>query len=183
MVDTRNFSEFWGKKKQKKKMMLSASPSMIVRSSLEEMLDSLRRKDEEDKPKDLPPALPSRPTSRGRLPPARRSLPTNFKVDSDGGTQECSPSVKEEAKRKEKDLGVKRNSFGSKKTKREQNVESPYVLPPEETKIELIGGLDQAPTVAASSALPSRAQDLDCDDNIAYFINKVIVFRRLMAIC
>ncbi|MCI05310.1 myosin-2-like, partial [Trifolium medium] len=30
------------------------------------MLDSLRRRDEEEKPKDLPPALPSRPMSRGR---------------------------------------------------------------------------------------------------------------------
>ncbi|XP_015896696.2 myosin-2 isoform X1 [Ziziphus jujuba] len=154
-------------------MMLSASPSMIVRSSLEEMLDSLRRRDEEEKPKDLPPALPARPTSRGRLPPARRSLPTNFKVDTDGGVPESLPSVKDETKRKEKDLGSKRNSFGSKKVKREQTVESPYVSLPEETTIELTGNLDQAATVTAfSAALPSRVQDLDCDDNIGYFIKK-----------
>lgn len=163
--------------------MLSASPSMIVRSSLEEMLDSLRRRDEEEKPKDLPPALPARPTSRGRLPPARRSLPTNFKVDTDGGVPESLPSVKDETKRKEKDLGSKRNSFGSKKVKREQTVESPYVSLPEETTIELTGNLDQAATVTAfSAALPSRVQDLDCDDNIGYFIKKV-KFRWLRTIC
>ncbi|KAI0507448.1 hypothetical protein KFK09_013573 [Dendrobium nobile] len=53
---------------------------MVVRSSLEEMLESLQRRDE--KPKNVPPALPSRPTSRGRLPSARRSLPVNFKVEN-----------------------------------------------------------------------------------------------------
>lgn len=154
--------------------MLSASPSMIVRSSLEEMLDSLRRRDEDEKPKDLPPALPARPASRGRLPPARRSLPTNFKVDSDGSVPESLPSPKEETKRRKNDLGLKRNSFGSKKVKREQTVESPYVSPPEENKLELTGGLDQAATVTPSyAALPSGVQDLDCDDNIRYFIKKV----------
>ncbi|KAK9080637.1 hypothetical protein SSX86_000395 [Deinandra increscens subsp. villosa] len=52
--------------------MLS-SPHSIARSSLEEMLDSLRQRDEGEggehsKPRDLPPALPSRPTSKARLP-------------------------------------------------------------------------------------------------------------------
>ncbi|XP_072955489.1 myosin-1-like [Typha angustifolia] len=45
---------------------------MMVRSSMELMLDAIRQRDE--KPKDLPPALPARPTSRGRLPTSRRSL-------------------------------------------------------------------------------------------------------------
>ncbi|GKB94812.1 hypothetical protein Tco_0980949, partial [Tanacetum coccineum] len=44
------------------------SPHSIARSSLEEMLDSLRRRDEGENQKDLPPALPSRPTSKARLP-------------------------------------------------------------------------------------------------------------------
>jgi hypothetical protein len=44
-----------------------------VKSSMEAMLDSLMRRDE--KPRDVPPALPPRPPSRGRLPSARRSLP------------------------------------------------------------------------------------------------------------
>ncbi|KAG6607855.1 Myosin-2, partial [Cucurbita argyrosperma subsp. sororia] len=60
-------------------MMLSPSPSTIARSSLEEMLDSLRRRDEIDKPKDAPPALPSRPTSKARTPPVGRALPVNFR--------------------------------------------------------------------------------------------------------
>ncbi|KAG6502313.1 hypothetical protein ZIOFF_042205 [Zingiber officinale] len=40
------------------------------RSTLEAMLDAIRQGDEQ--PKDLPPALPARPTSRGRLPTSRR---------------------------------------------------------------------------------------------------------------
>ncbi|KAM0937017.1 putative myosin ATPase [Dioscorea sansibarensis] len=56
------------------------SGTMSLRSSLEEMLDSLRRRGEQ--PKDLPPALPARPNARGRLPSARRSLPVDFKIES-----------------------------------------------------------------------------------------------------
>lgn len=50
--------------------------STIVRSSLEEMLDSLRQRDENEKPKDLPPALPARPklASRTRPPSQKRQL-------------------------------------------------------------------------------------------------------------
>lgn len=44
------------------------SPNSIARSSLEEMLESIRRRDETEQSKDLPPALPSRPTSKARLP-------------------------------------------------------------------------------------------------------------------
>ncbi|KAK1435680.1 hypothetical protein QVD17_01446 [Tagetes erecta] len=44
------------------------SPNSIARSSLEEMLDSLRRRDAGENSNDLPPALPSRPTSKARLP-------------------------------------------------------------------------------------------------------------------
>ncbi|GLT45369.1 hypothetical protein SLA2020_192040 [Shorea laevis] len=55
-------------------MMLSASPTSLAKSSL-------RRRDESEKPKDLPPALPARTTSKARLPSCRRSFPTDFKVD------------------------------------------------------------------------------------------------------
>lgn len=41
-------------------------------SSLEDLLDSLGRRNSV-KPKDLPPALPARPTSRTRLPSTRRA--------------------------------------------------------------------------------------------------------------
>lgn len=53
-----------------------------TRSSLEVMLDAIRRKDKH--PEDLPPALPARPTSRGRLPTWRKSLPVNFPRESNG---------------------------------------------------------------------------------------------------
>lgn len=154
--------------------MLSASPSMIVRSSLEEMLDSLRRKDEEEKPKDLPPALPARPTSRGRLPPARRSLPNNFKVDGDGGEPECLASGIEETKRKDNDWDAKRNGFAAKKMKKDQNVESPYVAVTEEVKTELTGSSDPAGVAGMTSASPPRVRVMDWDDNIGYFMKKVI---------
>ncbi|KAG6393772.1 hypothetical protein SASPL_144343 [Salvia splendens] len=48
-------------------MSSSAAPG-----SLEEMLENLRRRNPQ-KPKDLPPALPARPTSRTRLPSNRRA--------------------------------------------------------------------------------------------------------------
>ncbi|KAB2032803.1 hypothetical protein ES319_D05G402800v1 [Gossypium barbadense] len=143
-------------------MMLSVSPMAPAKSSLEEMLESLRRQDEVDKPKDLPPALPVRPTSKARLPSARRSLPTNFKIDANGvdGAVLSEVKGKEEVKRNEKELGVKIVSFGSKKMRKDVNVDSPYNLDAVEEKkgedlegkIEVKGGKGNA--------------------NIGYFINK-----------
>lgn len=158
-------------------MMLS--PATMARSSLEEMLDSLRRRDEVEKPKDLPPALPARPTSRARLPSARRSLPNNFRVSGDGGGGDggsappCEFNGKEEGKRKVSDLGFKRGSFGSKKMKKDQNVESPYAVESEESKNERTEGSDSDHGSAAPSASPRKIRELDWDDNIGYFIKKV----------
>ncbi|GAU39179.1 hypothetical protein TSUD_372790 [Trifolium subterraneum] len=109
-------------------MVLSASSCSLTRSSLEEMLESLRRMDEEqEKKKDLPPALPSRPASKARLPRARRSLPNNFKVENGfidnveskrkeilTSTSECSEYMRSDS------------SFGRKRVKKDV-VESPYV--------------------------------------------------------
>ncbi|BBH01849.1 myosin 2 [Prunus dulcis] len=134
------------------KMMVSASPSLIARSSLEEMLDSLRRRDEGEKPKELPPALPARPTSKARLPSARRSLPNNFKVEDAEGSPECLSSLN---KRKERDSGFKAGHFGVKRMDKDQNVESPYDGAPEECQIR-----------------PEKIGKSDWDDNIGYFINK-----------
>ncbi|KAL1174683.1 hypothetical protein V6Z11_A04G031700 [Gossypium hirsutum] len=143
-------------------MMLSVSPMAPAKSSLEEMLESLRRQDEVDKPKDLPPALPVRPTSKARLPSARRSLPTNFKIDANGvdGAVLSEMKGKEEVKRNENELGVKIVSFGSKKMRKDVNVDSPYNLDAVEEKkgedlegkIEVKGGKGTA--------------------NVGYFINK-----------
>ncbi|EPS70842.1 hypothetical protein M569_03917, partial [Genlisea aurea] len=61
--------------------MLAVSPNSVVRSSLEEMLESLQRKEEYEK-EGKPPALPARPksNSRTRPPSTTRRLPTDFEV-------------------------------------------------------------------------------------------------------
>nr|KYP44195.1 Myosin-2 heavy chain [Cajanus cajan] len=131
-------------------MVLSASPCSLARSSLEEMLDSLRRRDEEEeKKKDLPPALPARPTSRARLPPARRSLPNNFKV---GGSEPVAPD-NVDSSNEERDLGLKRRrgGFGSMRVKKD--VDSPYVA-------------------HSSTASSGVVWELEGDDSISYFIKK-----------
>ncbi|XP_027929461.1 myosin-2-like isoform X2 [Vigna unguiculata] len=136
-------------------MMLSATMSALSRSSLEEMLESLRKRDEEERPKDLPPALPSRPQSRARMPPARRSLPNSFKVDGDND-----------------DKGHKRKgSFGSKKVK--LRAESPYAVIAEE-KVSKKPSPSPVPTAKDSSTdceAPPQSEELE-DDNVAYFIKK-----------
>lgn len=142
-------------------MMLSASPSSIARSSLEEMLESLRQRDESEKPKDLPPALPARPMSRGRLPPARRSLPKSFKVDGDG-----------------EKLGHRRKgSFGNKKLM--LDVESPYVFVSEENCISehpSPGPVSSIPVDDSSVAsVTSPLPEVEENDNVSYFIKEVIV--------
>ncbi|KAK3199233.1 hypothetical protein Dsin_022648 [Dipteronia sinensis] len=155
-------------------MMLSASPSS-TRSSLEEMLDSLRRQDEYAKPKDLPPALPARPTSRARLPSARKSLPTDFRIGEENGRKgvvenggkRSELEGKEEGKRKEKELGVKRNSFGSKRMRKEQgSVDSPYfdgMVVDEVKKDEVL---------EANFIKSTKSGRVEWEDNVGYFIKK-----------
>lgn len=165
-------------------MMLSASPASVARSSLEEMLDSLRRRDEVEKPKDLPPALPARPSSRARLPSARRSLPVNFTVGT-ATLQECASNQakigKEDAKRKEKDFIPNRSSFGSKKIKKDQNLDSPYtaVAEREEKNDEVShshGG------ITSQSGAPPKLCESEWGDNIGYFIKKKLrVWCRLVS--
>ncbi|ESQ43042.1 hypothetical protein EUTSA_v10012475mg [Eutrema salsugineum] len=160
-------------------MMLSASPNTLAKSSLEEMLESLRQKDECDRPRDMPPALPSRPNSRARLPSARRSLPAKFNVCSVIGDQNQNESVasaqpeaeteserKEEGKRKEKDLGVKRNSFGSKKMRTSNSSESPYAAEKEEEEGVKISAAKVSPVENAEEHKP------EWNNNVEYFIKK-----------
>ncbi|XP_047071184.1 myosin-3-like [Lolium rigidum] len=70
--------------------MLSATALMAPvpaapKSSLEVLLETIKKRDEQ--PKDEPPALPARPTCRGRLPRARRS-PTPPRVHLENGVAE-----------------------------------------------------------------------------------------------
>ncbi|XP_043688998.1 myosin-2-like isoform X2 [Telopea speciosissima] len=159
-------------------MLSAVSPSTAARSSLEEMLESLRRRDE--RPKDIPPALPTRPTSRARLPTARRSLPLNFKVGD--SANECLPNVSKEKEEKGRDRGLRRGdrisasrrvSFGSKKMKVDRPSESPYAKKSgdEENYGEVIAetGSNNA---AASSTLPQSSEEPEWGDNISYFLKK-----------
>lgn len=156
--------------------MLSASPNTLAKSSLEEMLESLRQKDECDRPRDMPPALPSRPNSRARLPSARRSLPAKFNVcspmEDQNGSVTCTPAEeteaerKEEGKRKEKDLGVKRNSFGSKKMRTGHSSESPYGAEKEEEGVKIT-------TAKVSPVENTEEHKPEWNDNVEYFIKKV----------
>ncbi|KAL1811538.1 hypothetical protein ACET3Z_021603 [Daucus carota] len=96
--------------------MLSVSPSMIARSSMEEMLDSLRRREEVDRPRDLPPKLPSRPVSKARRPSSKRPLPNDFenssaavscvKKDSRGGSFDAKKDGTLEEARKQVLIGT-----------------------------------------------------------------------------
>ncbi|XP_022981361.1 myosin-2-like [Cucurbita maxima] len=137
-------------------MMLSPSPSTIARSSLEEMLDSLRRRDEIDKPKDAPPALPSRPTSKARTPPVGRALPVNFRVNVDGSSG-CSINGfngREDVMRKENGLG----NFAFKRLNGDQDEESPYMLASENENGDRVNG--------------SNLRGSYWEDNIGYFLQK-----------
>lgn len=137
------------------------------------MLESLRQKDECQQPPDIPPALPSRPNSRARLPSARRSLPANFSVSSviedqnqNGSSVAASKQPQQPEKRKEKDLRVKRKSFGSKKMRRTglSSSESPYAAEEEGVKIS---------AAAAKVVTPVDEQKPEWNDNVEYFIKKV----------
>ncbi|XP_057790720.1 myosin-2-like [Salvia miltiorrhiza] len=98
--------------------MLSLS---TARSSLEEMLESLRREEETQTPRDLPPALPPRPkaTSRARLPSAKRPLPMS--------SSSC-------VLNKEERQGQRGNYFGAKKVEEMEDVESLCVAAADENE-------------------------------------------------
>lgn len=144
-------------------MMISPTTS-IIRSSLEEMLESLRRNDEEDKPKDLPPALPARPPSRARRPAAKRMLPEGFQAN----TAIVVPKISSKKRDREKRPG----SFGGIKDK-ELPGQSPYVMVVEERetdqRVEKMESGDRA--TESSSSMP-RFKESEWGDNIGYFIKK-----------
>ncbi|CAA0840346.1 Myosin-2 [Striga hermonthica] len=107
--------------------MISVSLNSRTRSSLEEMLDSLQRNEENETPKDLPPALPARPkpTYRARLPSAKRPLPTSFGADHESGpAQSLSSFCEKEGEGK----GREKNSFGARIVRGAGLGESPYVF-------------------------------------------------------
>ncbi|XP_058089542.1 myosin-1 isoform X2 [Magnolia sinica] len=159
-------------------MLSTVSPTSTARSSLEEMLESIRRRD--DRPKDVPPALPARPNSRARLPSSRRSLPINFKIG--GAAPEYLPndSVGREEKkedqdpRHDKESGFKGVVFGNKKLLKDLPAESPYVRTAEnedfEQRSDETMDIDTA-AVPPSSASPSN-EECGWGDNNGYLLKK-----------
>ncbi|XP_077254052.1 myosin-2-like isoform X2 [Tasmannia lanceolata] len=159
-------------------MLSTMSSSSLARSSLEEMLDSIRRRDE--RPKDVPPALPVRPTSRARLPSSRRSLPINFRIGDElpeylpNDSVEVGEKKEKRVSSDDKELGFKGGMFGSKKKlKVEPPAESPYVRMVEkescEEKIEETGNLN--PAAVPLSIKPSTEECERCDP-ISYVLQK-----------
>lgn len=137
------------------------------RSSLEEMLDSLKQRDEEEHPKDLPPALPSRPTSRARRPSAaKRSLANNFSVPDS-----CNNVKKRDIRRSQG------GSFGGRKPKEARPDESPYasVMLSDVNFEECVENDSKANAdfVVKSSPLP-KFRETELNDNLGYFIKKVL---------
>ncbi|KAL0353718.1 UNVERIFIED_CONTAM: Myosin-2 [Sesamum angustifolium] len=151
--------------------MLSISPNSLARSSLEEMLDSLRRRDENEKQKDVPPPLPARPrpTSRARLPSAKRPLPTSSGI---GESEKKAQSSLGCSVQNEDSKGLRRKSFGTKKVKEMGPGESPYIMAasPEmgpKQKSEEISKLANSPPAAVPRFRVSQG-----GDNLEYFIKK-----------
>ncbi|XP_015082008.1 myosin-2-like isoform X1 [Solanum pennellii] len=133
--------------------------STIVRSSLEEMLDSLRQRDENEKPKDLPPALPARPklTSRTRPPSQRQPLSKRL---SKGDVE------LENGKKKEELKVLKRNVFGAMKVKGMEDSESPYAMP--SVKKNSTGRLREV----NGGKVEKWRSEAEWDDRLDYFVKK-----------
>ncbi|RWW62360.1 hypothetical protein BHE74_00030509 [Ensete ventricosum] len=153
----------------------------VARSSLEVMLDTIRLRDEQ--PKDVPPALPVRPTSRGRLPTSRRSLAVNLKLDRSAPEQLLTDSMKWDDKT-EYDMprGDKGAVFrsgilqGKRMANVEQPLESPYIKISKRDSYEEKVEITDNPGTAAVQ-LPSAMlldDKLEWHDTIKYALRKML---------
>ncbi|RZR73873.1 hypothetical protein BHM03_00029082 [Ensete ventricosum] len=153
----------------------------VARSSLEVMLDTIRLRDEQ--PKDVPPALPVRPTSRGRLPTSRRSLAVNLKLDRSAPEQLLTDSMKWDDKT-EYDMprGDKGAVFrsgilqGKRMANVERPLESPYIKISKRDSYEEKVEITDNPGTAAVQ-LPSAMlldDKLEWHDTIKYALRKVL---------
>ncbi|GJU67184.1 myosin-2 isoform X1 [Tanacetum coccineum] len=128
------------------------SPHSIARSSLEEMLDSLRRRDEGENQKDLPPALPSRPTSKARLP--KRLI--QAKLNMENVVSKVISNNNNNMKKQDGNVGVRVGdggggcNFGRRKVARvcDQRV------------------------MENGGAMLGKCNEAEWDDSIGYFVNK-----------
>lgn len=169
-------------------MMLSAAPNpvahLVARSSLEVMLDTLRQRDEQ--PKDLPPALPARPTSRGRLPSSRRSLPIGLKLDMSSSPKmflvestKKEESIGEQSPKKGKEVVFRSGIFGNKRIcKVDEGEESPYAKKMETEKCEERveeENSEEPPAVPSPLEVPIEGK-LGSADTIDSVLKKVMGF-------
>uniref|UniRef100_A0A3Q7IBG5 Myosin motor domain-containing protein n=1 Tax=Solanum lycopersicum TaxID=4081 RepID=A0A3Q7IBG5_SOLLC len=147
--------------------MSSVSETSRTLSSLEEMLEALKQRDENEKPKDCPPALPFRPklASRTRPPSPKRSMP---------GTPEKRDIELENGKREEEFKGKLINVFGAKMCKEvDSNSESPYVNSSAQKEYRQRFWENDGAKLdnKLPYSLPKFRED-EWDDNISYFIEK-----------
>ncbi|WOL12977.1 myosin-2-like [Canna indica] len=151
----------------------NAMAPVIARSTLEIMLDALRQRDE--RPQDLPPALPVRPTSRGRLPSSRRSVPMNLNLEN---SEPRRSEDKKEARilRNDEDVVIKTSIFGSKRiAKVEKREETPFMRIPELVSYEKdaqIADVSDLPVDLSSSAAV-LGKKLDCGGSIKFAVSEV----------
>lgn len=148
--------------------MLSVSPSSVSRSQLEEMLEALQRRTGYDKPKDLPPELPTRPksTPRTRPPSVKRPLPRSLET----ADVELSSSWDCNSK-KENVREFRGNRIGAKEM---ELSESPYGMQSQRNNhtrmLERRAGLKLANSSPGS--LP-KSHEAEWADTIDYFIKEV----------
>nr|GMC47537.1 myosin-2-like isoform X2 [Ipomoea batatas] len=149
--------------------MVCVTPSMKVRSSLEEMLDALRHRPGNEDPNDSLPKLPTRPRAkaRTRLPSVKRLLPKKFNdLDVEVESLLNSDSAKEEVK------SFRGNSFGA--TKEMEPSESPYLISAQgKDSTRTSEQRDDEPKLAGSSqGLHPRFHESEWNDHIGYLIKK-----------
>ncbi|KAH7662341.1 P-loop containing nucleoside triphosphate hydrolase protein [Dioscorea alata] len=138
------------------------APTVSSRSSLELMLDLIQKRDEQ--PKDEPPALPARPTSRGRLPSSRRSLPLNFRIGSIA-PEPVSKSPKEGA---DKEIAPENSASGNNNVVKSDHLEDhPFVNIPE---LESYEGVMEDVSVMDSATV----NNLGCDHNVDNLLKKIV---------
>ncbi|KZV27226.1 myosin-2-like [Dorcoceras hygrometricum] len=149
----------------------------MSRSSLEQMLDLLQRRDENEKPKDLPPALPVRPklTSRSRLPSAKRLLPTVI----EGGEAEPRLSLSDCNAKKDDFKGPMGNgpiSFGVKKIRKMDAGESlsDMISAKKEEHESRLEEKDAAKLADSSPGSLSGFRDFEGNDSLEHFIKKKV---------
>ncbi|KAL3325554.1 hypothetical protein AABB24_036670 [Solanum stoloniferum] len=162
--------------------MSSVSEPSRTLSSLEEMLEALKQRDENERPKDCPPALPFRPklASRTRPPSPKRSMP---------GTPEKRDIELENGKREEEFKGKLGNVFGAKMCKEvDSSSESPYVNSSAQKEYRQRFWENDGAKLdnKLPYSLPKFRED-EWDDNISYFIEKThlqsSVFQKLRVWC